>query len=106
MTQLRRSLRSQVAHKDQCNLAKTFAIADVAYVHRLTVGSVDPSNLKSEEETQASMDKVNECLTRLPKGRIIGIEKNFGIYQVGEHQMVLQSMTYHIGFERKPAWLS
>jgi hypothetical protein len=86
-------------------LPKTFAIADVAYVHRVTVGSVDPSNLKSESEIQAQMDKVNECLTRPPKGRIIGIEKNFGIYQVGEHQMALQSMTYHIGFMRKPQWL-
>ena len=71
----------------------------------MTVGSVDPSNLKSESEIQAQMDKVNECLSRSPKGRIIGIEKNFGIYQVGEHQMVLQSMTYHMGFERKPSWL-
>ena len=86
-------------------MAKTFAIADVAYVHRVTVGSVDPTNLKSESEIEAQMDKVNECLSRQPKGRIIGIEKNFGIYQVGEHQMVLQSMTYHIGFMRKPQWL-
>jgi len=86
-------------------MSKTFAISDVAYVHRVTVGSVDPANPKAEADIQFQMDKVNECLSRAPKGRIMGIEKNFGIYQAGEHQMVLQSMTYHIGFVRKPAWL-
>lgn len=86
-------------------MAQTFATSDVAYVHRVTVGSVDPSNMKAEAEIQSQMDKVNECLSRVPKGRIMGIEKNFGIYQAGEHQMVLQSMTYHIGFIRKPTWL-
>ena len=84
---------------------KSISISDVAYVHRLTVGNADPNNMKTEPEIAVQMDKVNECLSRSPKGRIIGIEKNFGIYQVGEHQMVLQSMTYHIGFDRKPVWL-
>lgn len=91
--------------RSQHSLVKSQSIADVAYVHRLTVGNADPANMKSEDEIKGQMEKVNECLSRLPKGRIIGIEKNFGIYQVGEHQMVLQSMTYHIGFDRKPPWL-
>jgi len=86
-------------------LQKTQSIADVGFVHRITVGNADPNNMKTEDEIKAQMAKVNECLSRIPRGRIIGIEKNFGIYQVGEHQMVLQSMCYHIGFERKPNWL-
>ena len=81
------------------------AISDISYVHRVVVGNADPNNMKQEAEINAQMEKVNECLSRSPKGRIIVIEKNFGIYQVGEHQMVLQSMTYHIGFNRKPAWI-
>lgn len=84
---------------------KTQSITDVSYVHRVVVGNSDPTVMKGEAEIQKQMDHVNDCLSRMPKGRIIGIEKNFGIYQVGEHQMVLQAMTYHIGFDRKPAWL-
>ena len=83
-------------------MKKSQSISDVAYVRRVVVGNADPNNMKTEDEIKAQMDKVNECLRGFPKGRIIGIEKNFGIYNVGEHQMVLQSMVYHIGFDRKP----
>ena len=86
-------------------MSKSIAIADVAYVHRITVGNNNPNSMKTEDEIAEQMEQVNKCLSKSPKGRIIGIEKSFGIYQVGEHQMVLQSMTYHIGFERKPVWM-
>lgn len=32
-------------------------------------------------------------------------EKNFYILNIGEHQVVMQYIVYHIGFERKPYWL-
>lgn len=69
------------------------------------MGSTDPSRMKTDEEIQAQMDKVNECLKRSPKGKIIGIEKSFGVFMIGEHQVVLQWLTYHIGFQRQPMWL-
>ena len=83
-----------------------FDLTDVGYVRRITIGSTNPEKLASEEEAQAAADLLNRCLSEPPKGRIIGIEKNFSILGIGEHQVVLQAMVYHIGFARKPYWLT
>ena len=61
--------------------------------------------MRTEAEIQAAMGLVNRCLSELPRGYIIGIEKNFGLYNLGEHQVVLQYLVYNIGFERKPMYL-
>jgi len=82
-----------------------FDITDVGYVHRITVGSHDPNRQQIEEEMQAAIDQLNHCLADYPKGRILGMQKMFTVLNVGEHQVVLQSITYHVGFRRKPAWL-
>jgi hypothetical protein len=82
-----------------------FDLTDVGYVKRITVGSDDPNNLRSEEEVQKALDLLNTCLSSTPKGTILGIEKNFNVLNVGEHQVVLQCMVYHVGFPRKPYWL-
>ena len=52
---------------------------------------------------QEAADLLNRCLSE--RGRIIGMEKNFNLLNIGEHQVVLQSLVYHIGFSRKPIWL-
>ena len=80
-------------------------ISDVGYVKRIVVGSNNPANLQSEEQINTAMALLNRCLTETPKGRIIGIEKSFSILQVGEHNVVLQWLTYHVGFTRRPYWI-
>jgi hypothetical protein len=80
-------------------------ITDITYVRRIVVGSNNPANLQSEEEIKESIAFLNRCLTEPPKGRIIAIEKSFSILQVGEHNVVLQWITYHIGFTRRPYWI-
>ncbi|HSP76905.1 MAG TPA: hypothetical protein VLQ93_00140 [Myxococcaceae bacterium] len=80
-----------------------FDLTDVGYVHRITVGSTDPEQLKREDEVRAAADLLNRCLAE--RGRIIGIEKNFSLLNIGEHQVVLQAMVYHVGFPRRPYWL-
>ncbi|MFZ2525853.1 MAG: hypothetical protein WAW87_11150 [Candidatus Ferrigenium altingense] len=80
-------------------------ISEVGYVKRVVIGSNNPTNMQSEEQVAASMNLLNRCLTDTPKGRILGIEKSFSILQVGEHNVVLQWLTYHIGFARPPYWL-
>lgn len=87
-------------------MVKPFDLTQCAHVERIPVGSTDPARMKSEEEIQAQMAKVNECLQRSPKGIIVGIEKSFGVFMMGEHQVVLQWLTYHIGFKRRPQWLT
>jgi hypothetical protein len=83
-----------------------FDLTDAGYVLRITVGSRDPQNLTSEKDIQAAVNLLNRCLSESPRGRIIGIEKTFNLLNIGEHQVVLQSMIYHVGFVRKPLWLS
>lgn len=80
-------------------------LSDVAFVKRIVVGSNNPTNLQSEEEIAKAMALLNRCLGEAPKGKIVGIEKSFNILQVGEHNVVLQWMTYHVGFARMPYWL-
>jgi hypothetical protein len=82
-----------------------FDLTDVGFVKRIVVGSTSPEQPKSEEEIQGAMDMLNRCLTDVPRGRIIGTEKSFSTLNIGEHQVVLQAVTYHVGFARKPAWL-
>ena len=80
-------------------------LSDVVYVRRIVVGSNNPAELQSEQQIAADMALLNRCLTEAPKGKILVIEKSFSILQVGEHNVVLQWATYHIGFSRRPAWL-
>jgi len=84
---------------------KPFDMTEVAHVERIVVGNTDPRIMKTEDEIQAQMDRVNECLQRSPKGKILAQEKGFAIYTIGEHQVVLQHVVYHVGFVRRPAWL-
>jgi hypothetical protein len=81
-------------------------VSDVAYVKRIVVGSNNPADLQSDDRIATAMALVNRCLSDAPKGRIIGMEKSFSILQVGEHNVVLQWLTYHVGFTRRPYWLT
>ncbi|HWO77439.1 MAG TPA: hypothetical protein VNM69_16360 [Bacillus sp. (in: firmicutes)] len=82
----------------------TFDLTDVGYIKRITVGNTDPTNLKDESVIERQMAELNFCLEKdFPRGKIVGQEKNFQILRIGEHQVVLQSITYHIGYKRRPA---
>lgn len=86
-------------------MADTFSVADVGYVHRILVGNNNPEKQPDEELYEKQTALLNRCLTEYPKGRIIAQEKNFYILNIGEHQVVMQYVVYHIGFHRKPQWL-
>lgn len=83
----------------------TFDLTEVGFVKRIVVGTVDPQSIPSEQDTQAKMDLVNKCLNEFPKGKLLGMERSFSILRVGEHQVVLEAVAYHIGFKRTPYWL-
>ncbi len=82
-----------------------FQLSTIRFIKRIVVGNDDPQNVRTEAEINEAMDLVNQCLSGFPRGYIIGIEKNFGLYNIGEHQVVLQYLVYNIGFERKPSFL-
>ena len=83
----------------------TFSLTDIRYVKRVVVGNDNPEVQPSEEKYQEQMAYLNRCLNDFPKGKIIGQEKNFYLLNIGEHQVVMQYIVYHVGFERKPAWI-
>ncbi len=83
-----------------------FDLTDVGYVRRITIGSTNPERLTTSEEAKAAQDLLNRCLNEPPRGRILGIEKSFSLLNIGEHQVVLQALIYHLGFPRRPTWLS
>ncbi|WP_274050823.1 hypothetical protein [Thalassomonas haliotis] len=83
----------------------TFDMSEVGYVKRIVVGTVDPQSIPPESETQAKMDLINRCLNEFPKGKLLGMERSFSILRIGEHQVVLEAVAYHIGFSRQPFWL-
>lgn len=85
--------------------ANQFQISNVRFIKRIVVGNDNPQNMRTEAEVQQSMDLVNKCLSGTPRGYLLNIEKSFGLYNIGEHQIVLQYAVYHVGFDRKPLWL-
>ncbi|TCP49425.1 hypothetical protein EV586_1254 [Tumebacillus sp. BK434] len=86
-------------------MTETFDIADVRFVKRVVVGNTDPSNMKDESVIQKQMDYLTRCLQENPKGWIIGKEKSFHLVRLGEHQIAMEYVAYHIGFKRKPVWM-
>ncbi|MDR3641575.1 MAG: hypothetical protein P4L39_09670 [Humidesulfovibrio sp.] len=82
-----------------------FDLTEVKYVKRITVGSDNPSRMCTADEIEAATALLNKCLSDTPKGFLMAIEKSFAVLQMGEHQVVLQWIVYHVGFPRKPIWL-
>jgi hypothetical protein len=82
-----------------------FHLTDMRFIKRIVVGNDNPQKIRTEAEVQEAMDLVNRCLNGTPRGYILGIEKSFGLYNIGEHQVVLQYVVYHMGFVRKPLYL-
>jgi hypothetical protein len=82
-----------------------FQVSNMRFIKRIVVGNDNPQNMRTEAEVQQSMDMVNKCLAGTPRGYLLNIEKSFGLYNIGEHQIVLQYAVYHVGFDRKPMWL-
>lgn len=80
-------------------------LSDVKFVKRINIGSINPNNPVNEEQQEVQMALLNKCLSEFPKGRIIGKDISVGVFQIGEHQITLQRITYHIGFSRKPYWM-
>ncbi len=83
-----------------------FDLSDVGYVKRIGVGNLDIRAAAAEPGNDEAMETLNRCLTDYPKGKIIGRELSFDVLTTKSgHQVVLEKVTYHVGFPRRPAWL-
>ncbi|WP_306350788.1 hypothetical protein [Flavobacterium sp. '19STA2R22 D10 B1'] len=85
--------------------SKKTAIAEIRYVKKVTIGTVNPSAPFSEDKREEQLAFLNKCLSQHPKGTIIGKDISIGTFMMGEHELNMQSTTYHIGFTRKPYWM-
>lgn len=78
---------------------------EVGYVKRVSIGSVNPNNILSDEAIDAQMQALNQYLNDYPKGRIIGKDITIGRFAIGQHELTMERTTYHIAFKRKPEWI-
>lgn len=86
-------------------MQKAFDLSCVGFVKRIIVGNNNPEKMTTDAEIEKQVNLLNKCLQEYPKGKIIGIERNFFILNIGEHQVIMQYTVYHVGFKRKPDWL-
>jgi len=80
-------------------------VSDFRFIKAVSVGSINPNVLLSDEGREQQVELLNKCLNDYPKGVIIGKDIAIGRYMLGEHELTLQRTIYHVGFLRKPAWL-
>ena len=80
------------------------AFSEVHYVKLVSIGSVNPNNPLSEQSREEQVRLLNKCLNEYPRGIIIGKDMTVGRYMIGEHELTMEKVTYHIGFTRKPSW--
>lgn len=85
---------------------KTLDLSDISFIKRVRIGSMNPNETYSDQHQEEQMAVLNRCIGGTPRGKIIARDIAVGIYQIGEHQITMQQTTYHIGFIRKPHWLS
>lgn len=86
-------------------MQKAFDLSCVGFVKRIIVGNNNPEKVTTDAEIEKQVNLLNKCLQEYPKGKIVGIERNFFILNIGEHQVIMQYTVYHVGFKRKPDWL-
>ena len=80
------------------------ALTDIHYVKLVSIGSANPNNPLSDQSREAQAALLNQCLNDYPKGVIIGKDITIGRYMIGEHELTMEKITYHVGFTRKPPW--
>lgn len=79
-------------------------LKDIHYVKLVPVGGIDPGVPFSEQAREEQTLLLNQCLNGYPQGVIIGKDVSIGRYQIKEHELIMEKVTYHVGFSRKPAW--
>lgn len=82
-------------------------LSEVCFVKRIAFGSLDPTAQRSDDGLDQSLALLNRCLDDYPRGRIIAKEVAVNVVSInkGQQQLMLEKVTYHVGFPRRPDWL-
>ena len=85
-------------------------LARYTFTYPVTIGELHPSEIPSRESAERGLAKQIEFLNRcLKTGRIIAKTQSSGVFAVGdngEHQLITASVTFIVGFTRRPYWLA
>lgn len=76
-------------------------LSEIKFIKRFVVGNDNPQRIRSNEEIEEQLQKLNHALNNPPKGKILSIETNFAVLTFNEHQLKLEWTAYHVGFTRK-----
>lgn len=79
-------------------------MSEIRYIKMVTIGSVNPNQPLSDRSKEEQLALLNRCLNDYPRGIIIGKDISIGRYMIGEHELTMEKVTYHVGFTRKPSW--
>jgi len=80
-------------------------LADITYVHRVRIGGAGAGPSAPDGDGDAAAALLNRCLAERPRGRILAVEKEVATETIGGEQLTRQLIVYHVGFQRRPAWL-
>ena len=82
-------------------------LSEIRFVKRVTVGGGEPGVESTEEDRERQIEFLNRCLSGIPQGRIIALEISSRVARLDDNgeKLVMQVVTYHVGWERKPYWL-
>lgn len=86
-------------------MSEKLQMSDIQYVKIVHIGGINPNNPLSDAALVEQQKLLNRCLNDIPKGIIIGKDKTIANYMIGEHQLIMERTSYHIGFPRKPSWI-
>lgn len=86
------------------NQKEKISLMDVQYIKLVPIGSVNPNHPLSDQSREEQAALLNRCLNDYPKGKIVGKDVTIGKYQIGEHELIMEKITYHVGFPRRPVW--
>ncbi|BAP40769.1 putative uncharacterized protein [Pseudomonas sp. StFLB209] len=81
-------------------------LKEIRFVKRIVIGTAETSGPQIDEASEQQIELLNRCLSDSPRGWIIGLEKTLSMVDVAGRQESVQGLVYHIGFPRKPHWLS
>lgn len=79
-------------------------LSQIRYIKLVPLGSVNPNNPISDQSREEQLKLLNRCLSDFPKGIVIGKDITIGRYMIGEHELTMEKVTYHVGFPRRPSW--
>ena len=86
--------------------SKKSYLQEIQYVKTVTIGSINPNVPFSDKSRGRQENFLNRCLSGHPKGIILSKDVAVGCFQAGEHSFTLERTPYHVGFRRKPGWLT